>query len=62
MPLKPKNPLTREYVSLSEIAKKHGVGRHAVYQKVKRKKIPHEMIGNIIVVKRKNLPLLGYKG
>ena len=60
MPLKPKNPLNREYVSLSEIAKKNDIGRHAVYQKVKRNKIPHEMIGNNIVIKRKNLPLLGY--
>jgi predicted DNA-binding protein YlxM (UPF0122 family) len=61
MPSKSKNPLNRDYVSLSEIAKKHGIGRHAVYQKVKRNKIPCEMIGNIIVVKRKNLPLLGYR-
>jgi len=60
MPSKSKNPLKRDYISLSEIGKKHGVGRHAVYQKVKRNKIPYEMIGNIIVVKRKNLPLLGY--
>ena len=28
MPPKPKNPIKRDRVSLSEIAKKHGVGRH----------------------------------
>ncbi len=55
-----KDPLKREYVSLSEIAKKHGITRHAVFQKVKRNKIPHEKIGNMIVLRRANLPLLEY--
>jgi predicted DNA-binding protein YlxM (UPF0122 family) len=50
----------KEYFSLSEIAKKHGITRHAVFQKVKRNKIPHEKIGNIIVLKKNNLSLLGY--
>ncbi len=55
-----KDPFKREYVSLSEIAKKHGITRHAVFQKVKRNKIPHEKIGNMIVLRRENLLLLGY--
>jgi len=55
-----KDSFKRDYVSLSEIAKKRGITRQAVFQKVKRNKIPHEKLGNIIVLKRKNLALLGY--
>jgi len=62
MPPKSKSLPKREYFSLSEIAKMYGVKRPAVWRMMDRKKVPHEMIGNLIVIKRKNLPLLGYKG
>ena len=66
-----KKPLKRDYLTLSEIAKVYGVTRHSVYQrllgrkrkgkKVGARSIPYHMVGNFIVLKRKDLPKLGYQ-
>lgn len=62
----------RDFLSLSEIAKLYGVTRHSVYQRLMGRKrkgkkikvrpnIPYHMVGNFIVLKRKDLSKLGYR-
>ena len=64
MPRKPSKPKKaslpkRDLLSLPEIAKFKGVTRQAVFLMVKRNKIAHQKIGNVILIKRSDLHLLG---
>lgn len=64
MPRKPsksrKTPLPkRDLLSIPEIARFKGVTRQAVFLVVKRNKIAHQKIGNVILIKKSNLHLLG---
>jgi hypothetical protein len=52
--------MKREYIALSEIARTYKKTKQAVHQAAKRKGVPVEKIGNVTVIKRENLHLLGY--
>ena len=52
--------MKREYIAVTEIAKTYGKTKQAIFQMAKRKSVPMEKIGNIVVIKRENVGLLGY--
>ena len=56
----PTKLLKSDYLTVVQIAKKAKVSRIAVYRKIKRNNIPHQMLGHTILVKRMDLKKLGY--
>jgi predicted DNA-binding protein YlxM (UPF0122 family) len=55
-----KKTIKNEYTTIAEIAKKAGVSRIAVFRKLKRLEVPHEKVGGVILIRRRNMRLLGY--